>query len=144
MLTHASDQGTVYVVKAPGEELTGLSGPVPIQVTHELHQHPLAPVVRTVARIYDQPERPLAFESFINVDEEDQRADFARLAEQEELLFVFYDEVLSHRLTKRVRNSAGGEMSQILSYADRVRAAIPDERYDFDRAKATVMATTRL
>jgi hypothetical protein len=110
----------------------------------ELHHHPLVPVIRTVVRIYDQPDRPLALESFINVDEPEQWADFARLAEQEELLFGFYDETLSHRLTKRVRNSATDEMSRILTYADRVRAAIPEGQYDFDRAKAAVMAITQL
>jgi hypothetical protein len=63
-----------------------------------------------VVKIYDQPDRPLGLETFINVDEPDQRQDFAALAEQEELLLLFYDETMSHRLTKRVRNTAGAQM----------------------------------
>jgi len=57
---------------------------------------------------------------------------------------LFYDESLTHRLTKRVRNTAGAQMRKILNQADRVRAAISDDRYDFDAAKADVMRKTRL
>lgn len=144
MVTEQSDQGAVYVVKVPGRELAALRGPVPIEVRHELHQHPLAPVIRTVVRIYDQSDRPLALESFINVADEAQWADFASLADQERLTFLFYDETLSHQLTKQVRNGAQAEMGRILTYADRINASIPADQYDFDRAKAGVMARTSM
>ena len=134
----------VFVVKAPGREITSVSGRVPIQVTRELHQHEAAPVIRTVVKIYDQPDRPLALEAFINVDEPDQWADFANLAEQDELLLLFYDEGLSHRLTKRLKKTTGHEMRNILNWADRVRASIPDEWCDFDRARADVLRTMGL
>jgi len=144
MLTHATDQGTVFVVKAPGREIRSIAGRVPFRITHELHQHELAPVIRTVVRIYDQPDRPLALESFINVDEPEQWADYANLTEQEDFLFLFYDETLSHRLSKRVPNTAGDQMRNILNWADRTRASILDERYDFNAAKADVMRRVRL
>jgi hypothetical protein len=144
MLPHASDQGTVFVVKVPVAEISRVTGDVPVQVHHELYQHPRAPVIRTVVRIFDQPQNPLVLESFTNVDEEDQWSDFAQLGEQEELLFLFYDETLSHRLTKRVQNTGKQEMGRILNWADRIKAATPDEQYDFDAAKAAVMRRTAL
>ena len=144
MVTEASDQGTVYVIKAPERDIRSVAGKVPVKVSHNLFEHRLAPVIRTVIKIYDQPGRPLSLESFINVDEADQWHDFAQLAEQDEFLLLFYNENLSHRLTKSVRNTAGEQMSQILNWADRARASIPDERYDFDQAKRDVMSSTRL
>lgn len=121
-----------------------MGGCVPMSVSHELRQRPAASVIRTIVRIYDQPESPLALETCTNVDDEQQWADFASLAEQETFTLLFYDETLHHRLSKQVPNTAGDSMSRILTYADRIRAAIPDEVYDFDSAKATVLATTGL
>jgi hypothetical protein len=51
---------------------------------------------------------------------------------------------VSHRLTKRVRNTAGTQMRNLIDQADGVRAAIPNDRYDFDAAKTDVMRKTRL
>ncbi len=113
-------------------------------VSHELRHHPAAPVVRTVIKIYDQPKSPLALETFTNVDDEQQWADFASLADQDTFTLLFYDETLQHRLSKQVPNAAGDQMSRILTYVDRIRAAIPNEQYDFDRAKAAVLASTHL
>lgn len=144
VVTQASDQGTVFVVKSPARELATLGGHVPIHLRHELYQHPQAPVIRTVIRVYDRPENPLALETFINVEQEDQRRDFAALAEQDTLLLAFYDEHLTHRLTKAVGNGAQQTIGEILEQADRVRASIAPEQYDFDRAKAEVMQRTRL
>src|SRR5215207_8288171 len=79
-LLHPTDQGTVMVVKAPRRDIRSVQGRVPIELRHELYQHPAAPVVRLVTRIYDQPDRPLALETFINVDDDDQRQDYGELA----------------------------------------------------------------
>lgn len=144
MVTTASDQGTVFVVKASERDIAAMAGRVPMRVSHALHQHELAPVIRTVVKIYDDLERPLALESFINVGDEQQWAEYASLAEQDELHFLFYDQTLQHQLTKRTHNTAGRQMSNILNWADRIKAAIPDEQYNFDAAKAAVMATTTL
>ena len=143
-LMHETNQGTVFVVKLPNSEISTLSGRVPLSIRHELYQHPAAPVIRTVVRIYDRPESPLGLETFTNVEQEDQRADFARLARQEQLLLLFYDEGLTHRLTKATGNVDPETIRHILETADAVRAAIPDDRYDFDRAKADVIARTTL
>ncbi len=117
-LTHPTDQGTVLVMKAPGYEIDSIRGRLPIQVRHELHQQPTAPVIRMVVTIYDQPARPLAFESFINVEDPQQRSDYSALAEQPELHMLFYDETLSHRLTKSVTHSVRNQVPQVLQQAD--------------------------
>jgi hypothetical protein len=143
MVTTATDQGTAYVIKAPLADLTSMAGQVPIEVQHELYHHPLAPIVRTVVRVYDQPESPLAFESFINVADEGQWAEYANLSERETLTFLFYDETLSHRLTKQVRNGASDHMRNILNWADHIKAAIPKDEYDFDSAKAALVRHVR-
>jgi hypothetical protein len=78
-VTQATNQGTAFVLKVPGQELTTLRGTMPIGLRHELYEHPSAPVIRTVLTIVDQPQHPLRIETFINVAEQDQRADFAAM-----------------------------------------------------------------
>ena len=140
----ATDRGTVLVVKAPAADIEGLQGPVPILQRHELYAHPAAPVIRSVTTIYDQPERPLRLEAFVNVADAQQRADFAALATQEALYLLFYDEQLAHRLSKRIVAVHADDISAVLDQADRLRAAIPHGRLDFDRAKAAVLRATAL
>lgn len=138
-LTQGTDQGTVFVLKAPRREIESLRGTVPIQLRHELHQHPSAPVIRMVVTIYDQPASPLAFDTFINVDDPAQGMDFLNLAALDELRFLFYDESLSHRLTKTVANRRPEDIVRIVSEALTLRFSIPEEQFNFDRAKAAVM-----
>ncbi len=143
-LMHETTDGTAHVIKLPEEEIESVRGRVPIQVRHELYAHPAAPVIRSVITIYDQPDRPLALETMTNIAEADQRADFARLATQKELLLLFYDEQLRHRLSKRVGNVAPETIEEILEHADTLRRRIPEARYDFMAAKDAVMRHTKL
>lgn len=140
----ATDQGTVLVVKAPAREIRSVRGRVPMEVRHELYQHPAAPVIRTVVQIYDQPARPLTLETFTNVEDEQQRADFAALADQETVYLLFYDETLSHRLSKAVGNAHRATIREIVERADRMLAEIPKGRFSFEDAKAAVMQQTKL
>lgn len=64
-------------MKIPDGDIQTLSGRVPIRVRHELFTHPLAPVIRMVVTIYDRPHNPLALETFINVEDPQQRPDYA-------------------------------------------------------------------
>jgi hypothetical protein len=143
-LTHNSNRGALYVLKAPASELTSLRGTFPIGLTHELHQHPQAPVIRSVLTFYDQPNQPLRFDTFLNIDDPDQRACFASLAAQDELTMLFYDEHLAHRLSKQQRNTDPAGMRRLLARADRLHAMIPAERFDFDAAKADVLRAMSL
>ncbi|TAK28805.1 MAG: hypothetical protein EPO21_21865 [Chloroflexota bacterium] len=140
----ATNNGTVFVIKAPNREIESVRGRVPIQVRHELYEHSAAPVIRTVITIYDQPDSPLALESFINIHDENQRADFSALANQDQLYLLFYDEGLRHQLNKAVSNKAKEDIPQILDEADRLYKAIPEENFDFDTAKAAIMRQTSL
>jgi hypothetical protein len=138
-LTHATDRGTVFVIKAPESIIQSVQGRVPIQVRHELYDHPAAPVIGILTTIYDQPQSPLWLETFINANDADQHADYATLAEQRELFMLFYDEGLRHRLTKAVGGLEPQAMREVLRRADRYLATIPPERFDFDLAKRAVM-----
>lgn len=131
---HATDLGTAYVLKAPAAEIASARGIVPVHIRHELYDHRSAPVIRTVLTILDRPEQALRFESFSNVALADQRADFAALAGQKQLVLLFYDEALQHRLNKRVPIDQLAEVRRILAAADELQARIPAWRYDFDRA----------
>lgn len=141
-LLHATNIGTILVVKAPRHEISSVTGRVPISFNHELYQHPASPVIRLLTRIYDQPSRPLALETFINVGDPDQRADYAALNRQDELHLLFYDEQLHHRLTKTSRGTDRAAVGRLLKAADQLLAAIPHDRRDFDTAKARVMEQT--
>jgi hypothetical protein len=141
---YETNEGTAHVIKLPHQEIASVRGRVPIQVRHELYAHPQAPVIRTVLTIYDQPESPLAIETMTNVAEPDQREDFTRLATQDQLLLLFYDEGLQHRLSKRVGNVQPEVIKEIVEQADAVRQRIPADRYDFNTAKAAVLAATSL
>src|SRR5438270_329508 len=75
-----SDQGTLFIMKAPTPDIQSLRGNIPIRLHHQLYDHPLAPVIRTVIRFYDRPANPLLVETFTNIDDPQQRSEFAHLA----------------------------------------------------------------
>jgi hypothetical protein len=99
-------------------------------------------VIRTVIRWYDQPRSPLALESYTNVEDPQQRADFQDLSRRDRLRFLFYDASFQHRLSKVVPNPDRAIIAQITTAADGLRARIPSARYDFDTAKRDVMERT--
>jgi hypothetical protein len=144
-LTHATNLGTAFICKAPGREIARIPHRVSVSVRYELHDYPAAPVIRTLLRVYDRLPDPLTFESFINVAEPDQRQDFAALARQPEILLLFYDERLSHRRMLRLPKLEDDPViTDVLERAEALAHRIPVDRYDFDRAKAAVMARTTL
>ncbi|MBI3966487.1 MAG: hypothetical protein HY329_12715 [Chloroflexi bacterium] len=95
-------------------------------------------------RIYDRPNQPLALEAFTNIADPQQRADFAELAHQQELLLLCYDELLVHRRFLTVSISNQDELRELLSQAEDHLAATPSDRLDFDQAKRIVMESTDL
>jgi hypothetical protein len=143
-LLWGTDQGSVFVAKAPAREIQSLRGNIPVRILHQLYEHPQAPVIRTVITWYDQPTQPLALETFINVADPQQRTDFTDLANQQELRFLFYDRALRHRLSKLVRNPDPETITQIAQTAERLQATIPEESFDFDAAKADIIKRTFL
>lgn len=143
-VTQATDQGTVFVLKAPARDIASTRGPVPVHITHELYMHEAAPVIRIVLMLVDDPTSPLAFETFVNVADEQQRADYAALITQDTLLLLFYDESLTHRLSKRVQNSSRTELPIMLNKADAEIAIIGQDMVDFEVAKSAVMERINL
>ena len=143
-----TDRGSSFVLKTPASDLDGLRGPLPILLRHELYRHRSSPVIRLLLRFYDQPQgqppSSLAFESFVNVDDEEQRRDYGELARQDLIPLHFYDDALQHRLAKTVRNSLRPSIPQLLLTALSLRARIPNDQLDFDQAKAEVIARTSL
>jgi hypothetical protein len=143
-----TERGGGFVIKAPAAEIEGLGGPLPVLFRQELYRHPSSPVIRLLLRLYDRahahPPSSLAFESFVNVDDEGQRSDYGELARQDLIDLYFYDDPLEHRLTKQIPNRLRADIPLVLLTALRLRARIPNDRLDFDRAKADVMARTTL
>src|SRR3989442_834601 len=76
-LLQETDQGSIFICKAPAPDIQSLRGPIPIHFRYELYQQPTAPVIRTVVRLYDQPQHPLALETFSNVEDPQQRSEFS-------------------------------------------------------------------
>jgi hypothetical protein len=139
-LTLATDRGTALIAKMPASEIDSLRGTYPIQLRHELFEHPAAPVIRITATLYDDPDRPFLLETFINVAEADQRTDYAAFAHQEELPILFYDGQHQFRLAKTLGNGPRQTVPLMLEIAGQILDRIPSERFDFERAKADVMA----
>jgi hypothetical protein len=140
----ATEVGTAFVMKVPGADIQSVRGVVPVLLRQELYAHPAAPVIRLVFTIYDQPEQPLALETFFNVADEEQRADYAALATQEALPLLFFDEALTHQLTKVVLFHNQGESAAILDTAERFLGTIPQGARDFAAARAAVVQATQL
>jgi hypothetical protein len=143
-LIEATDQGAVFIMKAPAVEIDNVRGATPVWVRHQVFDHPASPVIRTVLRFYDQPERPLAFEHFTNAGSPAQRENFAALAQQDAIFLLFFDEAVEHRLTKVVPNTNKGAFAQALQSAETLLAQIPPGRRDFDAAKAHVLRETEI
>jgi hypothetical protein len=139
-LLHGSNRGTLFLLKAPATDLATLQGSIPVRITHELYSKPTAPVIRSLLRWYDRPDSQLLFEAFTNVGDPQQRQDYRHLAKQSNLTLLGYDELLSLAVQKRVANHQQREIPQIADLADKLRGLIPDSEYDFDLAKARVMA----
>lgn len=97
-----------------------------------------------VITIYNQPETPLALETYINIADEQQRAHFAALEGQEQLVMLFYDDDLTHTLTKVAPYQGKDMVGETLQATEHILRAIPEEQFDFDRAKAEAMAKTHL
>ena len=141
-------RGSGFVIKAPGSEIEGLRGPMPVLFRQELYRHTTSPVIRLLLRLYDRPHAnppsSLAFESFVNVDDEGQQQDYGELARQDLVDLHFYDEALQHRLTKQITNNLRSDIPLVLATALRLRARIPNAAFGFDQAKADVIARTSL
>ena len=97
-----------------------------------------------IVRLRASYTTPLALETFINITDDQQRTDYAALASQQALALLFYDETLTHRLTKMVPLSNPEDSTLILQTAEQALQTTPPDQLDFDAAKAAVMRATQL
>jgi hypothetical protein len=140
----AGEPKTVFVLKAPAEQWAAIRGTVPVRLTHALYNKPTAPVIRTQLQWYDYQSSHLSFETFTNIDDEEQRILFRRLSRQPDVVTLCYSESLDSPIQKRITNAQMKEVEKIAQMALVLRQLIPDHEYDFDQAKARVIASTRM
>jgi hypothetical protein len=74
----------------------------------------------------------------------DQQANYAALATQKALPLLFFDESLTHQLTKLVPFHNQQDSATLLRTAQELLATIPEEERDFDMDKAAVTQVTQL
>ena len=82
-------------------------------------------------------------ETFINVADGQQRADFVALATQDSLPMLFYDEAVTLQLAKVVPYHRQEEAAAILLTAEQMLGSLTSDPFDFALAKADVMEAMR-
>ena len=136
----ATDQGVALVVKLPASNIRTLHGPVRFQLRFQVYEHPVAAVILTILTMHRIQAHPVVVETYVNPDDSLQRMDFEALSKQPNLIVLFYDEKLRHRLSKRVDNVAKIAAIQALHRADAILSNIPDNERDFNTAMADIVA----
>jgi hypothetical protein len=96
-----TEEGFALAIRAPREMIEGLRGRIQVEIGFALYSAPTGPVVRIEIAFYDRPE-PMVFESFANVAEPGQKADLLRLAEQDHIKALFFDDTITCVLAKKV------------------------------------------
>lgn len=135
-----TNDGAVLVLKAPASDIESCRGAAPVRTRYELHATDHGPVVRLVLVVHDRPDAHLTFESFCNVLDARQLAEWEDLLSRPYLRVLFFDQDLTHRLSKRISQPVDLASRELLPRARRLLALIDPAALDFDQAKASVMA----
>lgn len=138
LVSMSSNLGTVLVAKAPLLEIDSVRGRVSINVRYEVHNSVYGPVVRMVFVIYDRPHTPLILETFFNPSDTEQMADLVDLLGKDRVHVVFFDEMLTHRLTKTVRQPKVEELRALAPQVRKLLARADPTEIDFDMAKRVI------
>ena len=135
-----SDMGVVHVCHAADSDIACFADQ-PVISQWQLIKMPTAPLIRLEVTILDQPGNPYRFESFLNLADEEQANILAALANQDRLYLSFYGDDLKYRTTKTLPQDAQQWqlLDELILEAENHWALIPQERRDFDRAKADFM-----
>ena len=98
-------------------------------------------MIRLQLTILDQPGNPYRFESFLNLADEDQANTLAALANQDELYLAFYGDDLDYRYTKVISHDEEQwqQLDELVIEGENHWDQIPEEKRDFDQAKAAFM-----
>lgn len=132
-----SDIGIVHVCHASDVDIEGFADK-PVTSCWQLIKMPTAPLIRLEVNIFDQPENPYRFESFLNIAEQNQENVLAELANQDRLFLAFYGEDLGYRYTKAIPHDKQNwqQIDEMTMEAINYLAKIPPNQQDFDEAKA--------
>lgn len=135
-----TDQGVVHLCHAADADIQGFAN-APVAYRWMLVAMPTAPLIRLELLIVDVPDQPYMFESFLNVDDEEQAGILADLAGQPQLHLAFYGSDLTYRFTKLIPQDEQiwQGLDEMITMAEAHCESIPLELRDFDRAKAEFM-----
>ncbi len=133
---------TALLAKAAEADLAGFRGRVPIQCQWQLGRYACGSVLRLLVIIFDRPDNPYRFETFINVAAPEQQACVAQLVDQEQLHLHFFDSRTAYVFSKGLANPVRQrqQLTALLALADREREHL-GQVWDFDRAKALFQAS---
>ena len=139
-LTAETNIGVVHICHASDADIEGFAGK-PVLYQWQLIEMPTAPLIRLEMTILDDPQKPYRFESFLNVEEEDQARILAQLANQDRLYLAFHGDDLTHRFTKIIEHDRQQwqYLDELATEAKRYLDQLPLELRDFERAKAEFM-----
>lgn len=135
-----ADTDVVHVCHASNADIAGFVG-APAHARWQLVEMPTAPLVQLEFRVYDDPGNPYRFEHFLNVADPDQMAILAQLAGQEALYMAFVGDDLTYHYTMVVSHSEQQwqQLDDIITRAELYWQSLPEEKRDFDLAKAAYM-----
>jgi hypothetical protein len=129
--------GVVHVCHASDQDIEGFANQ-PTAYQWQLGLMPTAPLLRLEITIFDHPQNPYRFESFLNIGQEDDTRLVEQLLSQEKLYFAFHGEDFTHRLTRVLDHSEiqREQLHRLVGQANDHWEETPKQRRDFDRAKA--------
>jgi len=131
-----ADIGVIHVCHASDFDITGFADKQVIS-QWQLIKMPTAPLIRLELTVLDHFENPYRFESFLNVDSEDQADILAQLAGQENLKLAFYGDDLEFQYAKVIPHDIQQwqVLDEITAEAVRYWESLPPESRDYDQAK---------
>lgn len=135
-----ADIGIVHVCHAQDNDIAGFAGK-PVSFRWQLIEMPTAPLIQLDLIIWDHPENPFRFESFLNIAEVEQANILAQLANQDRLYMAFYGDALTYRYTIAIPHDCQQwqQLDEISAEAIRYQKTIPPEQRDFNLAKMIYM-----
>lgn len=139
-----TNMGVVHICHAADRDIESFRNK-PVLYQWQLINMPTAPLIRLEITILDNPANPYRFESFLNVEDEDQARTLAILGSQEELHLAFYGDALQYEYSRSVPHEERQwqQLDELIGRALQHLETIPPKERDFDRAKELFMRLYR-
>lgn len=141
----AHEGKTALLAKAADQDVASFKGKVPIQIYWELGRFGCGSVLRMHITIFDRPDNPYSFETFINVASPEQFACVTQLMDQETLQLHFFGSQTQYVFTKKLQCllPQRKQLGKLVAQAVQDWAELGDT-WDFERAKALFQAANPL